>query len=115
MTYHSLGHLEEAIKSYKRFIQIIRSRVGEETPELANAYRDVAEIYQEQCELSLAMTFYKKALHVQKVIMGKLHPDVGSTLNRLGNVCYSLKDYKASPVLPTGSGRRKEEPRLEAP
>ena len=106
-TLFQLGQSQESMKHYTQFLRIAQQRQQlknmnnggtpvKETRDVAIVYKCMAEIHHQNSENKLAMALYKKALHAMRSSMGDLHPEVASTLNKLGNLSYEMEDYGAA-------------------
>ncbi|KAG7369202.1 tetratricopeptide repeat protein [Nitzschia inconspicua] len=91
-TFHQLGRLEDSLARYKDFIHIARGVLGPSSKDMALVYKGIAEIYHELSDLKMALYFYSQALVVQMKEDGT-STDVATTLNKLGNICYEMKDF----------------------
>ena len=107
-TLYQLGQLQESMKYYSQFLRIAQlqqqsknlskdntSQV-KETRDVAIVYKCMAEIHHQNRENKLAMSLYTKALRAMRASMGDFHPEVASTLNKLGNLSYEMEDYDAA-------------------
>lgn len=93
-TYHKLMRLDKAMKYFKEFLTIGERKLGLKTHEVALAYKYIAEIYQEKKEPEPALQHYEKSLVAAKSAMGYYgHREVGSILNRAGNLCFEYGKF----------------------
>jgi len=56
----------------------------------------MAQIHHERKDYDSAAKLYEEALTVGKAALGNLHPEVASTLNKLGNLLYEKGDFDAA-------------------
>jgi tetratricopeptide (TPR) repeat protein len=94
-TYHQLGRLEESLTHYKEFLRIAQATLGPGSKDMALVYKGIAEIYQEQADIKMALYYFTEALKVQSAD-DLYSTDVATTLNKLGNLCYEMKDFTSA-------------------
>eukprot|EP00529_Nitzschia_sp_RCC80_P009888 CAMPEP_0113452066 /NCGR_PEP_ID=MMETSP0014_2-20120614/6658_1 /TAXON_ID=2857 /ORGANISM="Nitzschia sp." /LENGTH=795 /DNA_ID=CAMNT_0000343433 /DNA_START=130 /DNA_END=2517 /DNA_ORIENTATION=+ /assembly_acc=CAM_ASM_000159 len=95
-TYHQLKQFGNSLQHYKEFLRIATE--GSEMislKDVALVYKSIAEIYHEQSKLSDALEYFTKALKAQSVD-DVMSTDIATTLNKLGNLCYQMRDFKAA-------------------
>eukprot|EP00529_Nitzschia_sp_RCC80_P017697 CAMPEP_0113482690 /NCGR_PEP_ID=MMETSP0014_2-20120614/23052_1 /TAXON_ID=2857 /ORGANISM="Nitzschia sp." /LENGTH=814 /DNA_ID=CAMNT_0000376221 /DNA_START=106 /DNA_END=2550 /DNA_ORIENTATION=+ /assembly_acc=CAM_ASM_000159 len=95
-TYHQLKQFGNSLQHYKEFLRIATD--GSEMislKDVALVYKSIAEIYHEQSKLSDALEYFTKALKAQSVD-DVMSTDIATTLNKLGNLCYQMRDFKAA-------------------
>ena len=86
-----LGRFDESMKCYDFFLKSTLSRHGPNSRDVAIVYKSMAEIHHEEGDSKLALSYFQKALFAGRAALGA-HPEVASTLNKLGNLCYEMKD-----------------------
>ena len=59
----------------------------------------MANVYDNQCKLDLALEYYAKALEIIIAALGEKHPSIGDTLENIGLVHISRGDYSAALLL----------------
>ena len=76
---------------------------GENHPDTASSYNNLAQVYQEKGELETALDFYNKTLTIKLSTVGDSHPHVASCYNNIGNIYadrkqldLALEQYKIS-------------------
>lgn len=95
-TCHQLGKLDDSLEHYKEFLRIASYRDGAaSSKDLALVYKGIAEIYHEQSDLGHARSYFSKALAAQSA-EDAFSTDMATTLNKLGNLCYEMKDFAAA-------------------
>jgi tetratricopeptide (TPR) repeat protein len=94
-TCHQLGRFEESLMHYLNFVRIAREKLGPYSKDMALVYKGIAEIYHEKSDLKMALHYYSQALEVQAAGNAK-NTDVATTLNKLGNICYEMKDFTSA-------------------
>jgi tetratricopeptide (TPR) repeat protein len=96
-TCHQLGRLDESLAHYADFLKIARSAFGPNSRDVALVYKGIAEIYHERSDHKMALSYLNQALDTQRASRGgKFSKDVATTLNKLGNMCYEMKDYMSA-------------------
>lgn len=94
-TCHQLGQLDASLAHYKEFVRIAKSTRGPANTDLALVYKGIAEIYHEQTDLEMALHYFSQALVAQQAVQS-CSTDVATSLNKLGNLCYEMKDFTAA-------------------
>jgi tetratricopeptide (TPR) repeat protein len=94
-TCHQLGHLDHSLTQYNEFLRIAKSTIGPASRDAALAYRGIAEIYHEKNDIKMALYYFSQALEAQQVEDAK-GTEVATTLNKMGNLCYEMKDFAAA-------------------
>ena len=87
------GDLDKALKLFNRVLSIWKKDFGEEHPEVAKAYYEIADIYYKRENHDKALDFLNKAITIQEKILDKEHPDLALSYNKIGNVYDDLNDY----------------------
>ncbi len=57
--------------------------LGEEHPDTATTYNDIAFVYDSKGEYDKALEWFQKALIIRETILGKEHPDTANTYNNI--------------------------------
>ena len=60
--------------------------LGQEHPDTATIYNNLALVYQDQGGYGRAEEYYRKALKVMEKILGQDHPDTATTYNNLAGL-----------------------------
>jgi tetratricopeptide (TPR) repeat protein len=95
-----LGRLDAAERHHRRAIEIWRATLGHDSPELARAYHNLAEVLGKRDDLEAAREFYELALRIKKKTLGDRHESIGQTANNLGDVLVRLgRPRDAIPLL----------------
>jgi len=108
-TCHQVGRLDESLDYYKEFLRIATSGampIDSASRDMALVFKGIAEIYQEKSDLKMALYYFSRALELQKKFdtnvihsnsggnNGNIYStDVATTLNKLGNICYEMKNF----------------------
>jgi len=95
-TCHQVGQIDESLAYYKEFLRIATSGVmsiDSASKDMALVFKGIAEIYQEKCDLKMALFYFSRALELQKNSDNIYSTDVATTLNKLGNICYEMKKF----------------------
>jgi len=94
-TLHQMGDLDRALENYKEFARIT-FRLDRPNRYLVVVLKCIALIYHEQKSFEQALGYFNQALVVARDILGSMHPDTASILNKLGNLHYELGDFDTS-------------------
>jgi tetratricopeptide (TPR) repeat protein len=73
----------EAEPLYKKALELRQRLLGEEHPDVATSYNNLAGLYRSQGRYSEAEPLYKKALELYQRLLGEEHPDVATCYNNL--------------------------------
>jgi tetratricopeptide (TPR) repeat protein len=77
----------------------VKTRLGEEHPNVATSLSCLANLYKSQGKYAEAEPLYLQALAMRKRLLGEEYSDVATSLNNLANLYYSQGKYtKAEPL-----------------
>ncbi|MGI2909795.1 tetratricopeptide repeat protein, partial [Tolypothrix sp. VBCCA 56010] len=74
--YQSQGRYSEAEPLYQKALQLTQRLLGEEHPDVAMSYNNLALLYESQGRYSEAEPLYQKALQLYQRLLGEEHPHV---------------------------------------
>ncbi|MHC5937192.1 tetratricopeptide repeat protein [Nostoc sp.] len=80
-------------------VLVVQTRLGEEHPDVATSYNNLAAIYNSQGQYSEAEPLYKKALELWQRLLGEEHPHVATSYNNLGLLYESQGRYSEAEPL----------------
>jgi CHAT domain-containing protein/Tfp pilus assembly protein PilF len=96
---NNLGHLydrqrryPEAIKAYRRCLQIRQARLGPQHVDIALTLNNLAAAYQGLGALGEAEPLYEQCLKMRRALLGHDHPDVARVLGNLATVALERAD-----------------------
>jgi tetratricopeptide (TPR) repeat protein len=96
--HHSKGRYSQAEKAYRAALALSRRTLGEEHPETATSYTNVASCLQDLGKAQEALPLYRKALEIDRKALGEGHPHTATSYD---NVAACLQDLgKFSEALP---------------
>jgi len=99
MFYYNGGKYNNAIYVFKKALKIRKKILGEEHPDTAQSYNNLAELYRNMGKYQKAEPLYLKALKIREKVLGEEHPDTASSYNNLAGLYKSIGDYqKAEPL-----------------
>lgn len=78
------GQNDEAERLFKEAITIKRALLGDESPEIAIDYNNLANLYVNDRKPERALELYERALRIKKARYGEEHPSTAISLNNLG-------------------------------
>ncbi len=84
---------------YEQCLSVVQSCLGEEHPDVALSYNNLAALYDSQGRYSEAEPLYQKALSLWQQLLGEEHPDVALSYNNLANLYYSQGRYSEAEPL----------------
>ncbi|MBD2341426.1 tetratricopeptide repeat protein, partial [Calothrix sp. FACHB-156] len=83
----------------KQCVSVVKSRLGEEHPDVATSYNNLALLYYFQGQYSEAEPLLKKALELRQRLLGEEHPDVATSYNNLAELYESQGRYSEAEPL----------------
>ncbi len=102
----ALAYLLQYMAKYKKSEELyekslgIRERVlGEEHPDTATSYNNLAGVYWSRGEYKKAEELYGKALGIRERVLGEEHPDTAASYNNLALVYARQGEYKKAEEL----------------
>jgi tetratricopeptide (TPR) repeat protein len=96
-TCYQLGKLDESLSYYHEFLKIAISVAGPSSKDVALVYKGIAEIYQDKSDCKMGLHYFQKALNVLGArSKGRPSADFAAISNRMGNLCYEMKDYSSA-------------------
>ncbi len=91
--HYEMEDYEEALLLYERALSIRKELLGDDHPETASTYNNMASVYEKQGKYENALEYYSKARAVRENALGSDHPDTASTYNNMGSLYYAMGDY----------------------
>jgi tetratricopeptide (TPR) repeat protein len=96
-TCYQLGLLDDSLSYYQEFLKIIVSAAGPSSKDIALVYKGIGDIYRDKVDYKVALHYFQKASEVQRACSkGIPSADVAATLNKMGNLCYEMKDFSSA-------------------
>ena len=77
LVYVNQGKYDEALAMYEKALSIRLKKLGDDHPDVADTYNNMAVVYYNQGKYEEALAMYEKALSIR---LKKLHPDVDKKL-----------------------------------
>ncbi|NGX31849.1 MAG: Photosystem I assembly protein Ycf3 [Chlamydiae bacterium] len=77
---------KEALEFFQKALTIRLAKLGNEHPDVASTYGNMALVYDDQGLHDKALEFYQKALDIDLSKLGTDHPDVAAIYNNMGAV-----------------------------
>ncbi|MDZ7962310.1 MAG: tetratricopeptide repeat protein [Aulosira sp. DedQUE10] len=94
------GQYSEAEPLYQTALSLRQRLLGQEHPDVATSYNNLAALYRSQGRYSEAEPLYQTALSLRQRLLGQEHPDVATSYNNLALLYYSQGRYsEAEPLL----------------
>jgi tetratricopeptide (TPR) repeat protein len=90
------GYYPEALKWHLKNMAIEVKVLGEEHPNTATTYNNIALVYDAQGNYPEAMKWHQKALVIREKVQGKEHPDTAATYHNMAGVYQIQGDYPAA-------------------
>jgi tetratricopeptide (TPR) repeat protein len=97
--YEGQGLYKLAEPWYKQCVSLLETRLGEEHPDVATSYNNLAGLYYFQGRYSEAEPLYQKALALWQKLLGEEHPHVATSYNNLAALYDSQGRYSEAELL----------------
>jgi tetratricopeptide (TPR) repeat protein len=92
---------------YEEMLQIIKTKLGNEHPDVATTLNNLAGLYYHMGAYDKALPLYQRALEIYKEVPESEHPDVANSLNNLAELYRRMGAYdKALPLYQRALGIR---------
>jgi len=97
--YEGQGQYSLAEPWYSECVRVLRDRLGENHPDVAQSLNNLALLYRSQGRYTEAEPLYVQALELRRTLLGENHPDVATSLNNLALLYSSQGRYtEAEPL-----------------
>ncbi|WP_027003621.1 CHAT domain-containing tetratricopeptide repeat protein [Hugenholtzia roseola] len=106
LTYQAEGLYETALTYFEKSLTIRKSKEGENHPNVAFLYRNLANLYDLQYrnknkreyakKRQESLNLYQKALAIYLEAYGEKHPEIASTFNQIGQLHLHNEDFQAA-------------------
>ncbi len=97
--YEGQGLYSLAEPWYQQCVSVIKSRLGENHPDVASSLNNLALLYSSQGRYEAAEPLYLQALQLRKQLRGENHLHTANSLNNLALLYYSQGRYEAAEPL----------------
>ncbi|AKG24489.1 NB-ARC domain-containing protein [Calothrix sp. 336/3] len=97
--YNGQGLYTLAEPWYQQCVSAVKSRLGENHPDVATSFNNLAALYYSQGRYEAAEPLYIQALELYKQLLGENHPHVAMSLNNLAALYESQGRYEAAEPL----------------
>ena len=103
------GTYDQSESWYEKCLEITRSRLGENHPDVAESLNNLANLYNSMGHYEQAKPLLVQALEMRKNLLGENHPDVARSLRELAAVYWSMGHYdQAEPLFQQALEMRKQ-------
>ena len=99
MVYCSLREYNYAKELHEKALAIRKNIFGEDHPNVATSYNNLASVYYRLAEYNKAKELHEKALMIRKNNFGEDHADVAISYSTLAPVHYSMGEYNKAKEL----------------
>ncbi|MDE6889540.1 MAG: tetratricopeptide repeat protein, partial [Eubacterium sp.] len=96
---HYICEYKKAERLYEKSLRISERVLGEEHPDTATSYNNLAFVYESQGEYRKAEELYKKSLGIRERVLGKEHPSTAINYNNLAGVYMRQGKYRKAEEL----------------
>jgi tetratricopeptide (TPR) repeat protein len=97
--YEGQGVYGAAEPWYIRCLSFTRKKFGDEHPDVATSFNNLAGLYRAQGRYSEAEPLYQQALALRQALLGDDHPDVATSFNNLASLYASQGRYSEAEPL----------------
>ncbi|WP_264196767.1 tetratricopeptide repeat protein, partial [Microseira wollei] len=97
--YQGQGSYSLAEPWYRQCLSAVKTRLGEDHPNVATSLNNLASLYKSQGRYSEAEPLYLQALELIKRLLGEDHPNVATSLNNLASLYKSQGRYSEAEPL----------------
>ncbi|MBR3460290.1 MAG: tetratricopeptide repeat protein, partial [Clostridia bacterium] len=87
------GEYAKAKAALEAVVKIRERLLGEEHPDTATSYNNIALVYAAKGEYDRALEYHEKALAIREKVLGKEHPDTATSYNNIALVYYAKGEY----------------------
>ena len=94
--YEELAHIEVAMQSYLRVLEILERKFGSEDFQLTAPLEKVATVLSRQERHGEATRYYRRTVRINEKSFGPNHPILAESLNDLAGSLHSQKEYDAA-------------------
>jgi tetratricopeptide (TPR) repeat protein/ribonuclease BN (tRNA processing enzyme) len=91
--YDNIADYTKALEWYEKALFIGEEILGEEHPDTATTYNNIAAVYSNQGEYDRALEWYTKALTIRERVLGIEHPSTAATYNNIAAVYSNQCEY----------------------
>ena len=91
--YHCQGKSTEAIKYYQKYLDISKSHLPADHPDMATSHSNIGVVYAKMGEYSKALEYHQKSLEIRKKSFPADHPDMADSYNNIGVVYHNMGEY----------------------
>ena len=103
-TLYHLGLLDQALPYYHKYLKTMTTSSSITWPRLrdiAQVYKGIGQIYQDKSDHKMALHHFRKALEALQKVSSKngktaLDVEIAAILNKLGSLCYEMKDFRTA-------------------
>ena len=99
IVYCTLREYNHAKELHKKALAISTNVFGEDHPNVATSYNNLASVYYRLAEYNKAKELHEKALMIRKNNFGEHHADVAKSYSTLAPVYYSMGEYNQAKEL----------------
>ena len=88
-----IAEYSKAKELYEKSLHIREEVLGENHPDIATSYNNLALVYADQGEYLKAQELFEKSLHIREEILGENHLDTATSYNNLAGVYKNQGEY----------------------
>ncbi|CAF5011005.1 unnamed protein product, partial [Rotaria socialis] len=93
MMKYSQGEYQQAVKFYKKSLEIYRKTLPEDDTSLAPTYNNIGQVYYNMGKYSKALEYYEKSHKILEISLPPTHPDLATSYNNIGLVYDNMGEY----------------------
>ena len=88
------GNLDKALEYYSKSAEIQLGTLGENNPDVARTFNNMAIVYYQRRDTDKALEFYNKSLAIKRQCFGEQHPSIADTFYNLQLLYKSMGNLK---------------------
>ncbi len=85
-SFKNSSKFSKAEEQYKKSVELSEKVLGNEHPDTATTYNNLASVYYHKGDYTKALEWHHKALTICEKVMGKEHPNTATTYNNIAGV-----------------------------
>ena len=93
-SYSLLFQYQSATEVYEKIVRILKESKGDETLELADAYRTLGGLYRDLGEFQKAYRYFEQNLSIKESLLDSMDSDLATSYNNLAIIYQDLGDYQ---------------------
>ena len=89
-----VAQYQSALEYYNHSLPLAIKKYGNNHPDVATCYNNIAEVYATQGNFILALENYESSLKIRSAIFEEYHPKMSNIFNNIGGCYYRMGNYQ---------------------